>query len=324
MGTTVCYLVRGNGELAVDPPEEVLQAGIASPTDFVWMDVEAPGDAEYARLKHLYGFHDLALEDCANPETRTKLEAYDGTVFLVCRGVNHAPGGEEVDTVPLFCFLGDTYLVTLHPFPVRSVGAVCDRLRKNPRLLLEGPDRVLHLLIDHLVDHYFPLLDAIDERLDRVEDEIFREASRDALPLIFRTKKEVLALRRSAAPLRDILGVLANRGIPHVRAGTQLYFRDVHDHTLRIAETLDSYRDMLTSSLESYLSQVSNRLNDIMKRLTIVATILLPLTFITGLFGMNFEELPLTRGPVGFWLVAGGMGLLAVVLALYFKRKDWW
>ncbi|MBI2081791.1 MAG: magnesium transporter CorA family protein, partial [candidate division NC10 bacterium] len=222
------------------------------------------------------------------------------------------------------CFLGDTYLVTLHPFPVRSVGAVCDRLRKNPRLLLEGPDRVLHLLIDHLVDHYFPLLDAIDERLDRIEDEIFREASRDALPLIFRTKKEVLALRRSAAPLRDILGVLANRGIPHVRPGTQLYFRDVHDHTLRIAETLDSYRDMLTSSLESYLSQVSNRLNDIMKRLTIVATILLPLTFITGLFGMNFEQLPLTRGPVGFWLVAGGMGLLAVVLALYFKRKDWW
>ena len=324
MGKTLCYLVRGSGELGVDPPDEALRAAITSPSDFVWMDLEAPGEAEYARLKSLYGFHDLALEDCANPETRTKLEAYDGAVFLVCRGINHAPEGEGVDTVPLFCFLGETYLVTLHPFPVRSVGAVCDRLRKNPRLLLEGPDRVLHLLIDHLVDHYFPLLDAIDERLDRVEDEFFHEASGDALPLIFRTKKQVLALRRSAGPLRDILGVLANRGIPHVRPGTQLYFRDVHDHTLRIAETLDGYRDMLTSILESYLTQVSNRLNEVMKRLTIVATILLPLTFITGLFGMNFEEMPLVRAAGGFWVVAGGMTAVAVALAWYFKRKDWW
>ena len=324
MGKTLCYLVRGSGELLVDPPEDALRAAIASPADFVWMDVEAPGETEYARLKRLYAFHDLALEDCANPETRTKLETYDGYVFLVCRGTNHNPGEEAVDTLPLFCFLGETYLVTLHPDPLRSIAAVSDRLRKNPRLLLEGPDRILHLLIDHLVDYYFPLLDAIDDRLDRCEDEVFREASREALPLIFLTKKEVLALRRSAGPLRDILGVLANRGIPHIRPGTQPYFRDVHDHTLRIADNLETYRDMLTTTLESYLMQVSNRLNDIMKRLTIVATILLPLTFITGLWGMNFEELPLTRGPFGFWIVTGGMVGAAVALALYFKRKNWW
>ncbi|MGH7407632.1 MAG: magnesium transporter CorA family protein, partial [Candidatus Methylomirabilales bacterium] len=295
MGTTQCYVARSSGELVGELPDDALRAAIVSPADFVWMDLEAPGEAEYARLKSLYGFHDLALEDCANPETRTKLETYDGYVFLVCRGVNHNPGEEGVDTVPLFCFLGETYLVTLHPDPLRSISAVSDRLRKNPRLLLEGPDRILHLLIDHLVDCYFPLLDAIDERLDRVEDEVFREVSRETLPLIsiFRTKREVLALRRSAGPLREILGILANRGIPHIRPGTQLYFRDVHDHTLRIAETLDGHRDMLTSILESYLTEVSNRLNEIMKRLTIVATILLPLTFLTGLFGMNFEQIPL-------------------------------
>jgi len=324
MGTTRCYVVQGSGTLLVDPPEETLRPAIPSPSDFVWMDVEGPGEADYARLKSLYGFHDLALEDCANPETRTKLETYDGYVFLVCRGVNHKPGEEAVDTVPLFCFLGETYLVTLHPQPLRPITAVSDRLRKNPRLLPEGPDRVLHLLIDHLVDNYFPLLDGIDERLDRIEDQFFHETSRQALPLIFRTKKEVLALRRSAGPLRDILGILANRGIPHIRPGTQLYFRDVHDHTLRIAETLDGSRDMLTSMLESYLTEVSNRLNEIMKRLTIVATILLPLTFLTGLFGMNFDQIPLGRASGGFWLVTGGMGLLAVVLAVYFKRKDWW
>lgn len=324
MGTTQCYVVRGSGELLVDPPDDALRAAIASPADFVWMDLEAPGEADFARLKSLYAFHDLALEDCANPETRTKLETYDGYVFLVCRGINHNPGDEAVDTVPLFCFLGETYLVTLHPDPLRSIAAVSDRLRKNPHLLLEGPDRILHLLIDHLVDYYFPLLDAIDERLDRIEDEVFREASREALPLIFHTKKEILALRRSAGPLREILGVLANRGIPHIRPGTQLYFRDVHDHTLRIADNLETYRDILTSALESYLSQVSNRLNEIMKRLTIVATILLPLTFITGLFGMNFEEMPLVRAAGGFWVVAGGMAVVAAAVGLYFKRKDWW
>ncbi|MBI4413437.1 MAG: magnesium transporter CorA family protein, partial [candidate division NC10 bacterium] len=269
MGTTRCYVVRESGELLVDPPEDALRAAIASPADFVWMDVEAPGEAEYAHLKRLYAFHDLALEDCANPETRTKLETYDGYVFLVCRGTNHNPGEEAVDTLPLFSFLGETYLVTLHPDPLRSIAAVSDRLQKNPRLLLEGPDRILHLLIDHLVDYYFPLLDAIDERVDRIEDEVFREVSREALPLIFRTKREILALRRSAGPLREILGVLANRGIPHIRPGTQLYFRDVHDHTLRIADNLETYRDMLTSALESYLSQVSNRLNEIMKQLTV-------------------------------------------------------
>src|SRR3972149_4152793 len=175
MGTTRCYVVQGSGTLLVDPPEETLRPAIPSPSDFVWMDGGGPGEADYARLKSLYGFHDLALEDCANPETRTKLETYDGYVFLVCRGTNHNPGEEAVDTLPLFSFLGETYLVTLHPDPLRSIAAVSDRLRKNPRLLLEGPDRILHLLIDHLVDCYFPLLDAIDDRLGRGEAEGFRE-----------------------------------------------------------------------------------------------------------------------------------------------------
>jgi magnesium transporter len=287
-----------------------------------WLDLEAPTADEVQALEGPFGLHHLALEDAQNPETRPKIEEYDGFLFVVTRGPNHEREGSAVELVPLFVFLNRRVIVTIHDRPMHSVATAHERLRKHPELLRHGPDRLLHHLLDQVVDHYFPLVEALEERIEALETQVFRAVDTRLLEDIFATRKEVAALRRSLGPLREVVSNLTG-GVPYVDDDLRPFFRDVYDHVLRLLEELETNRDILAGLLESYLSQASNRMNAVMKRLTALATIGLPFTIVSGYFGMNFEVMPWLSEPWG--VIAATLTMIGMAAGAYcvFRWRGW-
>jgi len=302
-------------------PAEVARA-LAEPDAVGWLDLEAAGAGEIQALEGLFGFHPLAVEDVQNPETRPKIEEYEGFLFLVTRGLDHSPGTALPDFTPLFVFLHRRVLVSIHPRPMRSVASAIDRLRKHPQILRGGPDRLLHHLLDQVVDHYFPVIEELEERIERLEDAVFARPRRGLLQEIFATRKAVAALRRSLGPLREVVANLMS-GVPYVDEELRPFFRDVHDHILRLLDELETNRDILAGLLEGYLTVVNNRLSEVMKHLTALATIGLPFTVVTGFFGMNFRVMPFLDAPWGVLAALALMGGLSAGLFLAFRRRRW-
>lgn len=316
---------------AVVRPGRVLEEGV-TPQDaagalreagtMAWLDLQGAPREEIQALEECFGFHPLAIEDAQNPDTRPKIEEYDTFLFLVTRGISHDPGEEVLDFITLFIFLDSRLIVTVHEHPMRSVAAAIERLRKHPEVLGDGPDRLLHLLLDQVVDHYFPIVEALEDRVEALEDGVFTRPRRDLLERIFRARKDLVLLRRSLGPLREVLTNLMS-GVPHVRPALRPFFRDVYDHVLRILDELETNRDILAGLLESYLSQVSNRMSAVMKRLTALATIGLPFTIVTGFFGMNFKTMPWLDQPWGAIMATGLMAGLSASLYFLFRQRHW-
>jgi len=205
---------------------------------------------------------------------------------------------------------------------MRSVASAIDRLRKHPQILRGGPDRLLHHLLDQVVDHYFPVIEELEERIERLEDAVFARPRRGLLQEIFATRKAVAALRRSLGPLREVVANLMS-GVPYVDEELRPFFRDVHDHILRLLDELETNRDILAGLLEGYLTVVNNRLSEVMKHLTALATIGLPFTVVTGFFGMNFRVMPFLDAPWGVLAALALMGGLSAGLFLAFRRRRW-
>jgi magnesium transporter len=287
-----------------------------------WLDLEAPSTEEICALEGLFGIHPLAIEDAQNADTRPKIEEYDNFLFVVTRGINQNPGESALDLIPLSIFLNRHFIVTVHFRPMRSVGTAIERLRKHPELLKSGPDRLLHHLLDHVIDAYFPIMDALEDRIEELEDEVFQEPRAGLLERIFATRKELVALRRSLAPLREVVASLMS-GLPYVDDDLRPFFRDAYDHVLRLLDELETNRDILGGLLESYLSQASNRMNAIMKRLTALAMIGLPFTVVSGYFGMNFEVMPWLKHSWGIAAATLLMVALSAAAFVVMKRSDW-
>lgn len=317
------FLAAPDGTLEKGLSLEAIQSRLRAKTGTAWVDLESPTAEEVQALGPIFGFHPLALEDCLTPQSHPKIEEYDDTVFIVSHAIIDLPDTIKVETTTLFAFLTADCIVTVHPRPLRAVSGTEERLSRYGRLLADGPDRILHQLLDQVVDEYFPALDNLDEEVDEIQDLIFTRGSPAALERIFLAKQVVMALRRAVAPQREMLIGLANRRVPHVRPENQAYFRDIYDHTLRIVDTLEASRDELTTLLDAHLSQVSNRLNQVMKTLSVVAVLALPLTIVTSFFGMNFEAMPLIHSPVGVWIATGIMLALVIVGMAYFRWKHW-
>lgn len=307
-------------ERIVDCHPRDLSALFARPDGMLWVHLDSTVRAQHALLEHLFHFHPLAIEDTLNPSTRVKIEEYDGYLFLVVRAVTFRESTSDpydLDTQDLFAFLGPNFLVTVAAGPVPAVTVVTDRLARSPEILSRGLDRLLHSLVDETIDAYFPILSQIDEFVDGLEERVFVEFDDTALRDIFQVKRLVLSLRRHLAPQREVLATLANRPTPLLNVGVQLYFRDIYDHVLRINDSLDTYRDLLGSTMESYLTQVSNRLGATTKALSVLATMSLPFVVVSGMWGMNFSHIPLSASPYGFWIMLVlqlGIGLALLVL----------
>jgi magnesium transporter len=292
-----------------------------------WLDLEAPTASEFDLLRDVFHFHPLAIEDAMRPHQRPKLDEYDGYCFLVAdevsldTGALRSPETEEdaVQTRQLSMFLGANYLVTIHIQPVEAVRSFRERCDHRHTILERDPGFLLYSLLDVLVDRYFPLLETLDGLMDDLEDRIVDRPEPDTLQTIFAIKRNLTRLRRHAAPLREVLQTLTTRNIPGIQESALPYLRDVADHLFRIYETLDSYRDLMSNMLDAYLSQVSNEMNRIMQKLTAVATVFLPLTFITGVFGMNFAVQPWLHTNFWFWMVF--MAALGIGTYAWFHRR---
>ena len=291
----------------------------------LWVDIDARDVPHCTRvLGDVFHFHPLAIEDTLNPESRVKLEEYDGYLFMIVRGVRfreETPDPYDYETVNLCFFLGPNFLVTVHRDRTPSVDALLDRPKRVGELLGRGVERLFHGIVDHAIDAFFPILDQLDEFVDGLEERVFVSFDRNALRDIFRVKRLVVTLRRQLAPQREVLGVLANRPSPYLKPATQIYFRDVYDHALRINDAIDGYRELLSSTLDSYLTQVSNQLGTVTKTLSLIATITLPFIIVSGMWGMNFARVPLAEAPGGFWIMLVLQLVIGVALVAILKWR---
>jgi magnesium transporter len=292
----------------------------------LWVDIDSADMHQHALLEKVFEFHPLAIEDTLNPNTRVKLEEYDRYIFVVTAGIRFDQATSDpfdLETVNICFFLGKNFLVTVHAFASRSCDTVRERLMRNPDLLSRGAEMTMHNIIDQAVDACFPLVEQLNALVDGLEERLFKDFDEQMIHEIFQAKRAAFSFRRLVAPLREVLNVLTNRPSAFIRPETQLYYRDVYDHTIRIVESVDTTRDLLAGVLETYLSQTSNRMNRVMKQLSVVATIALPLIVIGGIYGMNFQHLPLTNHPLGFFWALGMMVGVSVVILGWLKRNKW-
>lgn len=306
--------------------EDRLQEGDESLLDgpgLKWVDVRQPDEATMLRLAQRFGLHRLAVEDCLHLDQRPKLEEYPGHQFLVLQGFTCAADSlADVTLHELHFFLGDTWLLTVHEKAHAAIEQVARRLEAEPAATIgRGLDFVAYLLADALVDWNFPLLDRVNDAIDDLEERVFESEVTPALMQeALELKRTLVLVRRVLSPQRDVVGLLARRGVTHVQEKTTLFFRDVYDHLVRIYEQLDAARDLVGNVVDAYLSVVANRTADVSKQLTIFATLFLPLSFVVGFFGQNFERL---SRPEFFWLMLALMVALPAAMFWWFRKKEW-
>jgi len=294
-----------------------------------WVDVDGVGDPGVVeRLGKVLGLHPLALEDTVNLYQRPKLDEYPANLFIVVR---MATFDEHVVTEQLAMFLGEGFVVT---FQGERPGDCLDPVRKRilgaqGRHRAAGADYLAYSIIDAVIDHYFPVLDELGASLEALEDELIAGPVRGAPERIRRAKQDLLVLRRTIQPLRDVVGALARDESGHVRPETRLFFRDCYDHAVQLLDVVNTYREIAGGMMDLYLSGVSNRMNEVMKFLTLVSTIFIPLTFVAGIYGMNFDtrvsrwNMPELESAYGYPVVVGLMVAMALTLLVYFRRKGW-
>jgi len=318
-----CYYGSREGIRQRLPVEEIA-AALASGEGTLWVDIDTRKGEQVALLKDLFDFHPLAIEEAVNPESRVKLEEFDSYVLLIVRTIAFCETTDDpydLDTVNISFFLGRNYLVTVHGADTNPVQTTAELLQRKPELAAHGPARLMHAIVDQAVDAYFPIIDKLDEFMDSLEEKIYGTFDQNALREVFAVKRLVLSLRRHLAPERDALSVLTNRPSSLLTPDTQIYFRDIYDHVLRIYDSLENFRDLLSSTLDSYLTQVSNRLGMATKALGVVATLSLPFVVVSGMWGMNVKHIPLHSHPHGFMILVLAQALLGLLILAGLKWR---
>jgi magnesium transporter len=316
----------------VAPTRESVEAAVGH-DQLRWLDLHDSGAETASVLRDVFGFHPLAVEDALEFGQRPKVEMYDDFIFLVAYGAPASPGSPAGPGLPqeVHCFLSRRFLVTVHHGEVAAVSAVCQAVERRQSLAPHEsrPSSLLALyrVLDALVDSMFPYLSAFDDRIDELQERIFTKVSQQDLATMFAMKRELVEVRRVVTPQRDMMAALiADRvELPGMTRDMEHYFRDLFDHLIRISDLVDSYRDLLSGTMDAYLSMTNNRLNSVMKQLTIIATVFLPLSFLTGFFGQNFGWM--TDRITSFAdFAAYGLGtelVAAVLLGLLFWRRGW-
>jgi magnesium transporter len=309
----------GSKQAKVDRP--TIESRVSN-GDFFWLDVEQPDEEDFALLRDVFRFHPLALEDSESFGQRPKLEDYGSFVFMVVYGAAPPPDADRL--VEVHCFYSESYLVTVRREHAPSCEALRERYSRQPGQL-ERPIVVLYRLLDALSDSFFPALQDYDDRIDDVEEAIFRDPRDEHLQEIVRMKRSLNRLRRVVGPQRDLANQLFGGAVtlPGSDAEAERYFRDIFDHLIRVADLIDSYKDLLTGAMDVYLSMVSNRLNLVVKKLTVLSTVLLPLIVITGFFGQNFGFMVRHIGSLAAFLVfALALPIAAAVLLVLYLRRQ--
>jgi magnesium transporter len=289
----------------------------------LWVDLMAPGKAERQLLSEGFGFHPLAVEDAVSALQFPKIETYPGYLYVVLHGIDAKPQDTQFTTRDVDFFLGRNYLVTVHDGDSRSINTIREMCTRHDHILKEGPVALMHRIVDRMIDNYRPVFEEIEARVGRLEEDAFAGHERLSRR-VMRLKRDVASMRRVLVPQRDAIGRLARREFPMISDEMTYRFRDVYDHVVRLTEEAILFQDRITGIFEVNLSSVSNRLNQVMKLLTVMSTIFLPLTVLTGMWGMNITIPHFPGGPdVQFWWIFGLMFVICLAMLVFFRRNKW-
>ena len=299
-------------------------SGFREPSTVTWLNIDGLHDIRIIEeVGRHFDIHPLVQEDILNTYHRPKLEPHDNGLFLVLKMLQLDPSG-EIQTEQVSLILGENYVVSLQEKEGDVFDRVRERLRSSKgRIRKMGADYLAYSLIDSIVDGYYAILEELGDRIEGLEDELVSRPGSETLRKIHALRRQMINLRRSVWPLREVIGSLQRQEEPFVREGTRIYLRDVYDHTIQVVDTVETYRDMITGMLDLYLSSISNRMNEVMKVLTVIATIFIPLTFLAGVYGMNFEHMPELHWKWAYpaiWAIMIGLG---VGMLVFFRRKGW-
>lgn len=284
-----------------------------------WIDFQEPAEEEIDLLRNPLSFHPLAIEDCIHTLQRPKLDYYDNYTFFVTQSLNQQTfTREEIDF-----FLGENYIVSFHLQPSTEIEEVWNRLAVSANIEKWEPTHVLYLVLDKMVDNYFPLVYKIEERLNEIDQNSKGRTMEALLEDLFDTRHHLLSLRHTITPMRDLIyRVLNSQRITSIE-GKREYYSDIHDHLLKLTEMIEANRELTTDIRDSYISINSHQTNHVMKVLTVITTIFMPLTFIAGLYGMNFDYMPELTWKYGYFATIGLMILVAIGMSVWFKKKGW-
>jgi magnesium transporter len=288
----------------------------------LWLDLTNPSTEDFRKLRDEFGFHPLAIEDATRHHQRPKVDSYDSYYFVVfyCMEMNEQ---YELSTTPLYLFIGSNYLVTVHQDPINQIAETVRRWQSPASPLQQDVGSLVYALLDAIVDDYFPVMDRLADRVEDLEERIFGTFEDGTLESIFQLKKDLLQIRRVVTPERDVLNVMLRRDIRVFDENDVTYLQDVYDHIIRVVETIDTYRDLLSSSLDTYLSVQSNQLNQVVKALTITSIVLMSVAIVSGIYGMNFDYMPELHWRYGYLWAIGLMITIALGLIGFFRRIKW-
>jgi magnesium transporter len=291
-----------------------------------WINIDGLRQVDILeRLGACYGIHPLVLEDILTDQ-RPKIEDYESYIFIVLKMVYYDEKKEEdtIDFDQVSLIFGPNFIISFKEKEVDVFDPIRERLRTGKgRIRRLGTDYLAYSMIDAIVDHYFVIMEKLGERFEDIEDAVVANPDPSTLPEIYNLKRDMLFLRKSVWPLREAISKMQRLDSPLISEATKIYLRDVYDHTIQVIENIETFRDMSASLLETYLSSLSNRLNEIMKVLTIISTIFIPLTFITGIYGMNFEYMPELKSSWGYPAVVTILLVAALIMLVYFRRRSW-
>ncbi len=312
-----------------DVPSPSWAEVIRQPDGLLWVDFQATAPEEdEALLRDVFHFHPLAIDDALQEIHLPKLDDWDDYLYIVLQSVVfNRENGELVDTLELDIFLGGNFMVTHHDREIAPLDRLWEIAGLDERIPRRGADYLLYRLVDEVIASYMPVVESLDLEIDHIEDQLFNSPTQQALQQLFTLKRSVLHLRRMVGPQREVLNRLARDEYRVIDAQSRVYFRDIYDHLVRLYDISETLRDLVSGALDTYLSVVNNRMNDIVKTLTIITTIFMPLTFITGFFGMNFFQpepgsLPWT-GMLFFLVAMLLMAALPAVMIVWLRRRGW-
>jgi magnesium transporter len=290
-----------------------------------WINIDGIHEVEVIeKIGRHFNIHPLILEDILHTGQRPKMEDFEDYIFVVVKMLYYDDEAHEITSEQVSLILGSNFVISLQEREGDVFDPVRERIRKaKGRIRRLKADYLAYALIDTIVDHYFVVLEKIGERIEDMEEELITNPKPETLQNIHNLKRELIFLRKSVWPLREVISGLERGDSSLIDESTGIYFRDVYDHTISVADTVETFRDMVSGMLDTYLSSVSNKMNEVMKVLTIIATIFIPLTFVAGIYGMNFEFMPELKWHWGYFAALAVMVVVAIVMVIYFRRKTW-
>ena len=289
-----------------------------------WIDLVGLHDTEViAEIGNTFSLHPLILEDIAHTGQRPKIEEYDELLFVVLKMIEYSPK-HELSSEQISLVVGPNILLSFQEKEGDVFNGVRDRIRKgNPRIRRLGTDYLCYALLDAIVDNYFLVMEAIEGKIEDLEEELLAGPTENTLHEIHRLRRNIIFLRRSIWPLREVVNTLSRGDFPQISEETEVFYRDVYDHTVQVMDAVETFRDVISSMVDMYMSSISNKMNEVMKILTIIATIFIPVTFVAGIYGMNFEFMPELGWRWGYFAAWGIMLALIITMVIFFKRKKW-